>query len=385
MDMLYSPKPNKSIILSIFFFLFFIPLVSAFYPQGDTSLTRQLTREDLVRGERLFHGLVHPGTKNMKCSECHSTFTAIHYDTVNWNPDALDISLKYLDRDVKALSRVLLNPTGEKMSKVHADFKLTDEEVMLLKGFMDSFPAKGLKNQKPVITNLILFIIAALFFLVALTDLVVTKKLKKQWINLAILSVTTVYITWVLVQNAIDIGHSEGYSPDQPIKFSHAIHAGQNKTDCLYCHNYAHQSKVSGIPSGNVCMNCHLIVRNGTRSGMFEIAKVVEGYEKGQPIKWIKVHNLPDHVYYNHSQHVNVAGLQCQECHGPVEEMDRITQIRNLSMGWCIDCHRTRDVNFNENEFYSQYQMLAERVKKGEISSVSVDMQGGNDCMKCHY
>lgn len=385
MYMLYSPKPFKSTLSAILLFFFFIPSFGAFNLQEDTTLNRKLTHEDLVRGERLFYGLVYPEIKNMKCSECHSTFTAIHYDTVNWNPDALDISLKYLDRDVKELSRVLLNPAGQKMSEVHSGFKLTSEEVMLIKGFMDRFPEKGLKDKKPVITNLLLFIIAALLFLGSLTDLVVTKKLKKQWINLAILSVTTVYITWVLVEDAIAIGHSKGYSPDQPVKFSHAVHAGQNKTDCIYCHNYAPYSKVSGIPSGNVCMNCHLIVRNGKRSGMFEIAKVVEGYERGEPIEWIKVHNLPDHVYYNHSQHVNAGGLQCQECHGPVEEMDRIVQIRNLSMGWCVNCHRTRNVNFNENEFYSKYEMLAERVRNGEIDSVLVDMQGGNDCMKCHY
>jgi hypothetical protein len=250
---------------------------------------------------------------------------------------------------------------------------------------MDTIPEKGLKDKKPVVTNLLIFILASLLFLAALTDLVITKKISKQWINMAILSVTIIYITWVLVENAIAIGRSRGYSPDQPIKFSHAIHAGQNQTDCLYCHNYAPYSKVSGFPSGNVCMNCHIIVRNGKRSGMFEIAKVVNGFENMEPIRWIQVHNLPDHVYFNHSQHVNAGGLACQTCHGAVEEMDRIIQVSDLSMGWCVNCHRTRAVNFIGNDFYSQYEILSDSIRNGEIDSVSVDMQGGNDCMKCHY
>ncbi|HEX2968040.1 MAG TPA: cytochrome c3 family protein [Bacteroidales bacterium] len=365
--------------------LFFLPAYTEIIQQNDTTLNRGLSHEDLVRGERLFHGLVYPELRNMKCSECHSTYTAAHYDTVNWNPDALEISLRYIEKSVNDLSRVLLNPAGQKMAEVHAGFKLTPEEVMLIKGFMDRFPEKGLIDKKPVITNLLLFIIASILFLAALTDFVFTKKLRKQWINLAILSVTGIYITWNLVVNAIAIGRSKGYSPDQPIKFSHAVHAGQNKTDCLYCHNYASYSKISGIPSGNVCMNCHLIVRNGKRSGTFEIARVVTAFENNKPIEWIQVHNLPDHVYYNHSQHVNAGGIQCQVCHGPVEQMDRIIQVRDLSMGWCVNCHRTRKVNFNENKFYSQYTMLSEKMRNSAIDSVTVDMQGGSECMRCHY
>ncbi len=383
--MLTSSKPKTTFVSAILFFLLTAPAFPALYFQEDTALNRALSHEDLVRGERLFYGLVYPEMSNMKCSECHSTFTAIHYDSVNWNPDVLDISIKYLDKSVNDLSRVLLNPSGQKMAQVHSGFKLTPEEVMFIKGYMDRFPERGLTDKKPVITNLLLFIIASVLFLVSLTDMVITKKLKKQWVNLAIFSATTIYITWALVVNAILIGRSPGYSPDQPVKFSHAVHAGQNKTDCIYCHNYAPESKVSGIPSGNVCMNCHLIVRNGKRSGMFEIAKVVNAFETGKPIEWIQVHNLPDHAYFNHSQHVTAGGITCQTCHGPVEEMDRIVQVSDLSMGWCVNCHRTKTVDFHGNKFYSQYRMLSDRVRAGETDSVFVDQQGGIDCMKCHY
>ncbi len=149
----------------------------------------------------------------------------------------------------------------------------------------------------------------------------------------------------------------------QPVKFSHKVHAGQNKTDCIYCHSFAGSSKTAGIPPENVCMNCHLMVRNGTRSGAAEIAKVISAYEKAQPISWIKVHNLPDHVFFSHAQHVTAGNVECQECHGKVEEMDVIRQVSDLSMGWCINCHRTKKINFQNNKFYSDYTGLSDKIK----------------------
>jgi mono/diheme cytochrome c family protein len=352
--------------------------------KNDTVTTqKELTREDLVRGERLFYGLVYLENPSLNCAGCHSTTVAAMSDTINWNPNALEISLKYIDKSVDDLSRVLLNPAGGKLPAAHAGFKFTPEEVVLIKSFMDRFPEKGLQKEKPVITNLLLFIIASMLFIGALTDLAITKKLKK-WIALSVLTVTTVYITWILARNAILIGRSPGYSPDQPVKFSHVVHVGQNGTDCIYCHSYAPRSMVSGIPSGNVCMNCHLIVRTGKRSGAFEIAKVTDSYEKKIPVRWIRVHNLPDHVYFNHSQHVNAGGINCAVCHGDVATMDRIVQVSDLSMGWCVNCHRSRKVNFGNN-FYTQYTQLSEKMENGKIDSVLVSQEGGTDCMRCHY
>jgi hypothetical protein len=187
------------------------------------------------------------------------------------------------------------------------------------------------------------------------------------------------------VVNAITIGRSRDYSPMQPVKFSHAVHAGQNGTDCIYCHSSAPYSKTAGIPPVNVCMNCHLMVRNGTRSGTFEISKIISSYENQKPIEWIKVHNLPDHVFFSHAQHVSAGGVACTECHGNVKEMNVIRQVSDLSMGWCINCHRNKKVDFQNNQFYSQYRTLAEKMKKGEIDSVTVSMVGGRECMKCHY
>jgi hypothetical protein len=378
-------KKSKMIILFIFILSILFPDLYSNQLQPLDTVKKELQiseKEKLIRGERLFYGLVYLDKKSMNCSGCHNTHFS---DTLNWNPDASEISRKYSGKNTDDLGKVLLNPVGKKLAESHKNFNLTPEDIVQIKGFMDSFASQGLKQPKPVLTYFIISVVAVILFLFSFTDLLVTKKIRQKWIHLFILLVTGIFITWRLVIDALAIGRSEGYSPDQPVKFSHAVHAGQNGTDCLYCHSSAEYSKTAGIPSTNVCMNCHLLVRNGTRSGTFEINKVIDAYENNKTIDWIKVHNLADHVFFSHAQHVVVAKLKCQECHGEVEKMDRITQISDLSMGWCINCHRTRNVNFNGNKFYSEYKELTRKLKESQIDTVTVEMIGGTECMKCHY
>lgn len=343
---------------------------------------RILKAEELVRGERLFYGLVYQKEVSVNCAACHNTVAT---DTLNWNPDAFEISNKYLEKSARDLSRVLLKPAGQKMALVHKNINLSPEDIVMVKGYMDKFVDIGLKQGKPVVTNLVLFIIAALLFLFSIIDLTISKILKRKWIHYIILLTTTVLITYIIVIDALALGRSKNYSPTQPVKFSHAVHAGQNGTDCIYCHSSAPYSKAAGIPSVSVCMNCHLMVRNGTRSGVFEISKVISAYENNKPIEWIKVHNLPDHVFFSHAQHVSAGGVSCTECHGAVNEMNVIMQVSDLSMGWCLNCHRTKQLDVKSSVFYTQYRELAEKMKKGEIDSVTVSMVGGRECMKCHY
>lgn len=132
-------------------------------------------------------------------------------------------------------------------------------------------------------------------------------------------------------------------------------------------------------------MNCHNVVRSGKITGTVEIAKVLESWETGKPIEWIRIHNLPDHVYFNHAQHVQVGKLDCAECHGQVEKMDEVMQVHDLSMGWCLECHRKTEVQFTSNSFYATYEKLHEQLKNGQIKKVTADMVGGDNCMKCHY
>jgi hypothetical protein len=141
----------------------------------------------------------------------------------------------------------------------------------------------------------------------------------------------------------------------------------------------------AGIPPVETCMNCHNQVKEGKQTGTAEIAKIFDAFENNKPIEWVKVYNLPDHVYFNHAQHVNVGQIECEDCHGLVEEMDVIIQEPDLSMGWCIDCHRTETVQFASNKFYDQYTELHEKIKNGEMPNVTVQNIGGDECAKCHY
>jgi mono/diheme cytochrome c family protein len=203
----------------------------------------------------------------------------------------------------------------------------------------------------------------------------------------------------------LQIGVDQGYQPIQPIEFSHKIHSGDNKINCQYCHSAAKHSKSSGIPPANVCMNCHMNiaeVADGTVIGNHgkevlnkEIQKLydavgwdkdklayIEGYEK-KPIEWVRIHNLPDFAYFNHSQHVTVAGLKCQKCHGPVEEMDEVYQYSPLTMDWCISCHRETEVDMTENGYYKKiHEQLA---NKYGVKEVTAAQMGGMECGKCHY
>lgn len=204
-------------------------------------------------------------------------------------------------------------------------------------------------------------------------------------------SVTFIFVALLLktaIDGAFSVGVQQGYQPTQPIAFSHKIHAGQYEIDCNYCHTGVRKSKAANIPSANICMNCHTSIK--TESS--EIAKIYKAIdydpstgeygENTQPIEWVRVHNLPDLAYFNHSQHVKVGGLECQTCHGPIEEMDVVYQYSTLTMGWCINCHRETNLNTKDNEYYSKLvELHAEHSKE----PMKVEDNGGLECAKCHY
>ena len=213
------------------------------------------------------------------------------------------------------------------------------------------------------------------------------------------------------INAAVGLGRMKGYQPEQPIYYSHKVHAGTNQISCLYCHGGAQDSKHANIPSVNICMNCHMAIKEyqgepikredgSSVNGTAEIQKLyeyagwnptVKKYDKpGKPIEWVRIHNLPDHVYFNHSQHVKVGQQQCQTCHGNIQEMPEVAQFADLSMGWCINCHRETKVQFNDdkghgNKFYSIYEKFHEDIKNKKYDSVTVEKIGGTECQKCHY
>ena len=195
----------------------------------------------------------------------------------------------------------------------------------------------------------------------------------------------------------MDIGVYTGYKPSQPIAFSHKIHAGDNAINCQYCHSGVEKSRHAGIPSVNVCMNCHKGIEKGPTTGTEEIAKIYDAagwnpekqvYDKPQmPIKWVKVHNLPDFVYFSHQQHVKVGKQECQTCHGDVAKMTVAEQFAPLTMAWCIECHRKTEVpGMKDNPYYEElHKKLAEKFRGQPDSMITVARMGGIECGKCHY
>ena len=249
-----------------------------------------------------------------------------------------------------------------------------------------------------------------------------------------------VYFTAV---KAMNLGRQQNYEPDQPIQYSHKVHAGDNQIDCNFCHDGARRAKHAMIPGTNTCMKCHTAIKNGSLYGTAEITKIfasigydpvgnryIENYDQMSqeevkaiftawiakqnadfddaavqnqwndivasltneqkknvqgPIEWIRIHNLPDHVYFNHEQHVQVGKIECQTCHGPIQEMEVVRQYAPLSMGWCVNCHRETKVNFMDNPYYLNYAKYHKEFAEGLRDSVTVEEIGGLDCQKCHY
>ena len=335
--------------------------------------------------------------------------------------------------ETDAYAQALLAKYGSRMTQ----FNLKEEEIVAILDYADAYkppvaPVSADGAGAPKEDNTLLFgILTLILAIIALILLQVNSSLRKlsdekegvlrgepvpfyrnkTYLMMGILVIFCVggYMT---ITAAIGVGRTKGYQPEQPIYYSHKVHAGTNQISCLYCHSSAQDSKHANIPSVNVCMNCHmaiseykgepLIKENGMQvNGTAEIQKLYDyagwnpGTKKydrpGKPIEWVKIHNLPDHVYFNHSQHVKVGKQNCQTCHGNVQEMPEVHQFAELSMGWCVNCHRETKVDFYNtasgqgNKFYSIYEKFHNDIKSGKMDSVTVEHIGGTECQKCHY
>jgi cytochrome c2 len=248
---------------------------------------------------------------------------------------------------------------------------------------------------------------------------------KYSFVGKGILIILGIFAAYGVWNWMMWIGVYKGYKPEQPIYFSHKIHAGENKIDCQLCHSGAKYGKVSEIPSMNVCMNCHRMIseyngkymEQGKDKAFYdgEIQKIYQhtGWDpatqqytgKTQPVEWVRIHNMPDFVYFNHSQHV-VAGEQaiinsfnkknpndqidvvCKACHGKIDTMNVVQMANDFTMGWCIECHRTTEVDMNNGYNKEYFKNLHEKLKKQYPRSegkITVDAIGGIECAKCHY
>lgn len=383
------------------------------------------------------------------CASCHNP----HKEGTG--PALAGLQERHKWSDIKELTAWVNNPAGymakdEYTKGLLAKYKsmmtafpsLKEEQVQAIVDYINSVPppgsgstTKGGETAKPEGNqNAIIFgVISLILAIIALIMMQVNSNLKKMSddvegiqrpepvpfyknkVYIAMLAILFFIVGgYYVTKGAIGLQRQTNYQPEQPIYYSHKVHAGINQINCLYCHGNAWEGKTAAIPSVNVCMNCHKNITEYTGptlynnkgeeiNGSAEIAKLYKyaGFDPKnpndwdpskatKPIEWVRIHNLPDHVYFNHSQHVKAGNVQCQTCHGDITQMDEVKQFSELSMGWCVNCHRETKVNFNYdstkgNQFYSIYEKFHNDIKAGRMDSVSVKDIGGLECQKCHY
>jgi Cytochrome c len=319
---------------------------------------------------------------------------------------------------------------------------LSNEQIDAIIDYVDKASTTGPGNAAPKETTqptgenktwIIFGIISLIMAIIALILMQVNSNLKKLsddregilrpepvafYKNKVYIALVTIILFilggYFLTKGAVGLGRQDSYEPRQPIYFAHKVHSGINQISCLYCHGNAWESRHATIPSVNVCMNCHKTIQSYEKgpvlydadgnevNGTSEIQKLYKyaGFDPAnatkwdpsmaKPIEWVKIHNLPDFVYFSHAQHVHAGKVQCQTCHGSITEMLEVKQFSELSMGWCVNCHRTTKVDFDYtdstgNKFYSIYEKFHNDFKAGKMDSITVKDIGGTDCQKCHY
>jgi mono/diheme cytochrome c family protein len=399
---------------------------------GFLATSAQVDKAKWNEGKSLF---------NSNCGSCHNpkadgTGPALMGVTARWE-GAGDFAgktgkqwlyswIKNYNEPVKAGYKYAVDMANSRPSQMNLFPSLKDEQIDVILYFIENYDNNPNKVDAPKAaegpvadntsdsnTTLYLFV----FFLLVLVGILiaVTNKLdnivaektgevkksnpipfykRTRWVAAFIL-IGIVFLGYKSVDWGTHLGRQQGYQPTQPIRYSHALHAGKHKIECQYCHSTANKGKHANIPSVNTCMNCHKQINKGPVYGTDEIAKIYEAVgwdpvakdytKEPKPVEWVRIHNLPDHVYFNHAQHVNAGKVQCQTCHGPIETMEEVYQYAPLSMGWCINCHRNTEVQFASNNYYSAYEKIHEQLKNKEISKVTVDKVGGTECQRCHY
>ena len=421
-----KPIGRRLTVLLLLFFVFSIVNVSA---------------QDVAGGKALFLG---------KCASCHNPLKdatgpalggleerhkwADHNEILKWahNPSAYMATDPYTQGlKVKYSSMMTAFPdlTLKEVDAIVAYVNQVVADVNKPKPESDGGETSKSSNSNAIIFGVISLILA----IIALILMQVNSNLKKMSddaegirraepvpfyknkVYIAMMALLFFVVGgYYVTKGAIGLGRMKDYQPVQPIYYSHKVHAGINQISCLYCHGAAWDSKHAAIPSVNVCMNCHKAIQEYAKgpklydedgkeiNGTAEIAKLYKAAafdpakaaswnaSNAKSIEWVKIHNLPDHVYFNHSQHVRAGKVQCQTCHGEITAMDEVKQVSELSMGWCINCHRQSKIDFNYNDstgnkFYSIYEKFHNDIKNHKMDSVSVKDIGGLECQKCHY
>ena len=447
MKKLGNPKSFSKTIFSLAFTAIFAVGVSAQEPvataaPAEAAAAPAAGSGDPVKGKELF---------NTNCAACHKLDAKMTGPALRGVGDKYD--KEWLYKWVKNSSD-LIKSGDAKAVKVYEEFAKANMTAFpqLSHGDIDNIVAYAMqpapepevaktavaegseKTGSGISNNLILgvlaFILGALIFVLFSVNKLMRNLAKKEGVDVPedkspanlVVNFAKAYVKnqFIMVVTAIlflltsayfmygyfmQVGVDKGYEPIQPIHYSHKIHAGENGIDCKYCHSSARVSKTAGIPSLNVCMNCHKNISDfqGSKDSTYvdytkefytaEIQKLYDavGWDKAtqkytgktKPVKWVRIHNLPDFVYFNHSQHVTVGGIECQKCHGKVESFEVMKQDQPLTMGWCVNCHRETNVKVEDNGYYAKiHDQLA---KKLGVTKLTAAQMGGLECGKCHY
>ena len=330
-------------------------------------------------GDRSFLEIVN--AEGESCVECHYFNEP---DSINWNPSAMDLAGRVAIYKAEGIGLYFSDPEGEVLKKAHTGISLSGEQQSDFIAYLDHLQTSPFIPSVPVRWKMFLFIGMFVFLILLRVEKKRLKKLPKIVRRILVPAAWGV-IGVIIVQDALGFNLSKNYAPVQPIKFSHSIHATDNQIDCNYCHPGVLKGKNAGIPAISLCMNCHQHQKEGTRTGRFEIRKVLRAAEDSVAIRWVRIHNLPDFTYFNHMQHVTIGEVECITCHGEVENMHIVRQVEDLSMGWCIKCHDETKVDFSNDYYKTYYPALNDSLLTGRIDSIMVSDINGRECSVCHY
>ena len=298
--------------------------------------------------------------KNTTCFACHYQAEP---DTFFWKPSLQEICKSAINLGPDELQQQLLMPFSDRLTLDHQGIALSDTAITDIHYFLTyTQPANLPPHHRTPPFPWAIVVIGTL--LITWVDMWLIPFIKPRFISKIGLVVALLSGGHLLGKELSGFGLQQNYAPVQPIKFSHKVHSGQNNIACFYCHAESRHGAKAGIPSTNMCLNCHNVITEGNNSGEYYLKQLQAAHLNHQPIEWIKVHNLPDHVHFNHARHVKNGQLNCTECHGQMDQMNRVKQIESLSMKWCLDCHQQSQTN-------STNQLVGET--------------GGYDCMQCHY
>lgn len=424
-------KPSARKLTLLFVSLFFLSVTSKVSAAGDVAAGKALFLAKCASCHNIFKEGAYPALMNLEQRHKWSD----HNELLKWinNPAGYMANDPYTQGLKAKFGSMMTAFPDVKLKDVDDIVAYINDEVKKKESAPAQSATTGNEPGKTGSNAVIFGVISLILGIIALILMQVNSNLKKMSddaegirrpdpvpfyknkVYIAMLAILFFVVGgYYVTKGAIGLGRQQDYQPVQPIYYSHKVHAGINQINCLYCHGAAWESKHAAIPSVNVCMNCHKAINayeKGPKlydedgkeiNGTAEIEKLYTyaGFDpknptkwdpsKAKPIEWVKIHNLPDHVYFNHSQHIRAGKVQCQSCHGEITAMDEVKQVAELSMGWCINCHRQTKVDFNYtegkgNKFYSIYEKFHNDIKSGKMDSVTVKDIGGLECQKCHY